>query len=130
MSVSLHTLCPKCNTHRLHVNKYGKQFCAYCPAPSKTQGDAGQSAYRHSVAGALVRADYDRLMTIKGGMNISTSQLMTLIVLAYLDKADLAAKYPYSGCPSSAQQAERALRAAAEGAGHTAYGGANGDGHE
>ena len=33
-------------------------------------------------------------------------------------------------CPSSAQQAERALRAAAEGAGHTAYTGPNGDGHE
>ena len=146
MGYALHSLCRKC-CHRLHLDLHGAAHCPHCilahnaalqgpQAPDKpghkaggrVQGTSQQATFRHTVAGALVKADYDRLMMVRGQMGVSTSQIVTLIVLAHLDKLDLAAKYPYSGCPSSAQKAERALRAEAEGAGHAAYHGANGDG--
>ena len=141
MELLLQTLCVECG-RRQHISIKGVAYCPHCPhapldplhntpgrkAKPRVQGTAEQAPYRHAVAGALDKADHDRLMAVRERMGVSTSQLVTLILLAHLDKLDLAAKYPYSGCPSSAQKAERALRAEAEGAGHAAYHGANGDG--
>jgi len=96
------------------------------PCPKRKPRSDGE--YRPTVATQLTQADHERMMRRASDLGMNRSQFVALAVIALLDKMDMAAKYPYSGCPSSAQKAERALRAAAEGAGHAAYGGANGDG--
>ena len=99
------------------------------PCPKrKPRSEGGE--YRPTVATQLTQADHARMMRRADARNMNRSQFVAAAVIALLDKLDMADKYPYSGCPSSAQKAERALRAVAEGVGHPAYVGANGDGEE
>ena len=96
------------------------------PCPKRKPRSDGE--YRPTVATQLTQADHGRMMRRAGELGMNRSQFVALAVIALLNKMDMAAKYPYSGYPSSAQKAERALRAAAEGAGHPPYTGPNGDG--
>ena len=95
------------------------------PCPKRKPRSDGE--YRPTVATQLTQANHGRMMRRADEMGMNRSQFVALAVIALLDKMD---KPPaaYSGCYSSAQRAELALRAAAEGAGHPAYTGPNGDG--
>ena len=95
------------------------------PCPKRKPRSDGE--YRPTVATQLTQANHGRMMRRADEMGMNRSQFVALAVIALLDKMD---KPPaaYSGCYSSAQRAELALRAAAEGAGHPLYVGPNGDG--
>ena len=95
------------------------------PCPKRKPRSDGE--YRPTVATQLTQANHGRMMRRADEMGMNRSQFVALAVIALLDKMDKPAP-SYSGCYSSAQRAELALRAAAEGAGHPSYVGPNGDG--